>query len=81
MIRLRSIRTKLLAVVMSTTFAALLVSVGTVIGYDLRSYQRALLTDLATQAELVGHISAGALSFDDRRLAHENLAFLRTRPS
>jgi signal transduction histidine kinase/ActR/RegA family two-component response regulator len=80
-IRQRSIRTKLMAVVMSTTFAATLVSVGTVIGYDLRSYQRSLRSDLSTQAELVGHMTAAALNFDDARLARENLAALRTRPS
>jgi signal transduction histidine kinase/ActR/RegA family two-component response regulator len=80
-IRLGSIRTKLMAVVMSTTFAATLVSVGTVIGYDLRSYQRSLHADMATQAELVGHMTAAALNFDDARLARENLALLRTRPS
>jgi signal transduction histidine kinase/ActR/RegA family two-component response regulator len=80
-IQLRSIRTKLMAVVMSTTFAATVVSVGTVIGYDLRAYQRALLADLSTQAELVGHMTAAALNFDDQRLANENLALLRTRPS
>jgi signal transduction histidine kinase/CheY-like chemotaxis protein len=80
-IRLSSIRTKLMAVVMSTTFAATVVSVGTVIGYDLRSYQRTLLADLSTQSELVGHMSAAALNFDDPRLARENLALLRSRPS
>jgi signal transduction histidine kinase/ActR/RegA family two-component response regulator len=80
-IRLGSIRTKLMAVVMSTTFAATLVSVGTVIGYDLRSYQKTLRADMATQAELVGHMTAPALNFDDPRLAHENLALLRTRPA
>jgi signal transduction histidine kinase/ActR/RegA family two-component response regulator len=80
MIRLRSIRKKLVAVVMSTTLAALLVSVGTVIGYDLRSYRSSLLNDLQTQAELLGHMTSAALTFDDVRLANENLALLRTRP-
>ncbi|MFL6672757.1 MAG: ATP-binding protein [Massilia sp.] len=80
MIRLRSIRKKLIVVVMSTTLAALLVSVGTVIGYDLRSYHRSLLGDLETQAELLGHMTSAALTFDDVRLANENLALLRTRP-
>ncbi|GAB3404406.1 ATP-binding protein [Massilia agilis] len=79
-IRLRSIRTKLMAVVMSTTLAATLVSVGTVIGYDLRSYQHALKSDLVTQAELLGRMTAAALNFDDARLAQENLALLRARP-
>jgi signal transduction histidine kinase/ActR/RegA family two-component response regulator len=81
MIGQRSIRTKLVTIVMSTTLAALAVSVGTVVAYDLRGYQRALLNDLSTQAELIGHMTSAALSFDDPRLAGENLALLRTRSS
>jgi signal transduction histidine kinase/ActR/RegA family two-component response regulator len=81
MIRRRSIREKLVTIVMSTTLAALVVSVGTVVAYDLRGYQRSLENDLATQAELVGHMTSAALAFDDARLARENLALLRTRPS
>ncbi|WP_075796416.1 ATP-binding protein [Massilia putida] len=77
----RSIREKLVTIVMSTTLAALAVSVGTVVAYDLRSYKSALLNDLATQAELVGHMTSAALAFDDGRLARENLALLRSRPS
>lgn len=76
----RSIRSKLVRAVMTTTFVALLVSVAIIIFYDLRSYHRSLLNDLATQAELVGHMSSAALTFDDPRLAKENLALLRTRP-
>jgi signal transduction histidine kinase/ActR/RegA family two-component response regulator len=38
------------------------------------------MNDLATQAELVGHMTSAALTFDDPRLANENLAMLRTRP-
>ncbi len=75
-----SIRTKLVAAVMTTTLAALLVSIAIIIGYDLRSYHRMLTNDLATQAELVGHMTSAALTFDDPRLANENLALLRTRP-
>jgi signal transduction histidine kinase/ActR/RegA family two-component response regulator len=78
--RSSSIRKKLVVVVMATTFAALLVSVGLIIAYDLRNYQRSLVNDLSTQAELVGHMSSAALAFDDPRLAGENLALLRTRP-
>ena len=80
-IRLRSTRTKLMAVVMSTTFAATVVSVGTVIGYDLRSYQRTLKADLVTEAELLGHMTSAALNFDDARLARENLSLLHSRSS
>ena len=78
--RSSSIRKKLVRVVMATTFAALLVSVGLIIAYDLRNYQRSLVNDLSTQAELVGHMTSAALAFDDPRLAGENLALLRTRP-
>ncbi|MGG7604677.1 ATP-binding protein [Massilia sp. BKSP1R2A-1] len=77
----RSIRSKLVSVVMATTLAALLVSIAVIVVYDLRSYQRTLLNDLSTQAELVGHMTSAALTFDDPRLANENLALLRTRPS
>ena len=79
--RSSSIRKKLVVVVMATTFAALLVSMGLIIGYDLRNYQRALMNDVSTQAELVGHMTSAALAFDDARLAGENLALLRIRPA
>jgi signal transduction histidine kinase/ActR/RegA family two-component response regulator len=77
----RSIRTKLVTIVMSITLAALTVSVGTVVAYDLRGYRHALLNDLSTQAELVGRVTSAALSFDDPRLARENLGTLRSRPT
>ncbi|MFM9434050.1 signal transduction histidine kinase/CheY-like chemotaxis protein [Janthinobacterium sp. CG_23.3] len=80
MIRLRSIRLKLLAVVLSTTLVALLVSIGSIIAYDLRAYHRTVLADMASQSELLGRMTSAALTFDDRRLARENLALLRIRP-
>ncbi|MBA5606920.1 response regulator [Duganella sp. FT3S] len=76
----RSLRQKLLGVVLLTTLVALLVSVGTIIGYDLRTYHRNILADLSTQSELIGHMTSAALAFDDPRLATENLALLRLRP-
>jgi signal transduction histidine kinase/ActR/RegA family two-component response regulator len=81
MIRLGSIRKKLVAVVMSTTLAAVAVSVATVIAYDLRAYQRALVNDLSTQAQLVGHMAASALASGDAPLADDDLALLRARPA
>ncbi|MES2296470.1 MAG: ATP-binding protein [Pseudomonadota bacterium] len=78
--RLRSVRHKLVAVVMLTALLALLVSIGTLIAYDLRGFHRRLLSDMSTQAELLGHMSSAALAFDDTRLAAENLALLRIRP-
>ncbi|MES2019618.1 MAG: ATP-binding protein [Pseudomonadota bacterium] len=80
MIELRSIRQKLLAVVLTTTLATLLLSIGALIAYDLRGYHQALLNDMSTQAELLGRMTSAALTFDDQRLATENLALLRIRP-
>jgi signal transduction histidine kinase/AmiR/NasT family two-component response regulator len=76
----RSLRLKLLRVVMLVTLVALLVSVGTIIAYDLRAYHQSLIGDMSTQAELLGHMSSPALAFDDQRLAKENLSLLRLRP-
>ena len=81
MITLRTMRQKLVAIVMVTTLSALLVTIASILAYDLRNHHRALLADMATQAELVGHMSAAALSFDDPRLAGDNLALLRIRPT
>ena len=80
MIRLRSLREKLLGVVMLTTFVALLVSLSTIVVYDLRAYEQSVTGDMATQSELIGHMSTAALAFDDRVLARETLAMLRLRP-
>ncbi len=80
MSRQRSIRKKLVAMVMTTTFVALLVSIALVVAYDLRSYHRTLVNDLSTHAELVGHMTSAALTFDDPRLANEDLLLLRTSP-
>ena len=81
MINLPSIRQKLVAVVLLATLAALMVSIGALIAYDLRAYHRALLGDMSTQAELLGRMTSAALTFDDQRLAKENLAALRIRPT
>jgi signal transduction histidine kinase/ActR/RegA family two-component response regulator len=80
MSRQHSIRKKLVAMVMMTTLVALLVSIALVVAYDLRSYHRTLVNDLSTDAELVGHMTSAALTFDDPRLANEDLLLLRASP-
>jgi signal transduction histidine kinase/ActR/RegA family two-component response regulator len=73
-------RQKVMAVVMLTTLAALMISIASLIAYDLRAYHTSLIADMRTQSELLGHMSSAALSFDDARLATENLSTLRLRP-
>jgi signal transduction histidine kinase/CheY-like chemotaxis protein len=78
-LQFHSIRLKLLGIVLLTTFVALIVSTSAIVIYDLRAYHKNLIADMTTQAELLGHMTAPALSFDDKQLAHENLSLLRIR--
>jgi signal transduction histidine kinase/ActR/RegA family two-component response regulator len=75
-----SLRRKLLAVMLLTTLVSVVVALGAMIGYDLRAYHQGWVDDVTAQAELVGSASAAALSFDDERVASENLALLRLQP-
>jgi signal transduction histidine kinase len=76
----RSVQQKLLVMVLLATLVALLVAVAAMVAYDLRLYHRSWIADLTTQAELLGRTSAPALTFDDARVAKENLDLLRFRP-
>src|SRR5438876_4251581 len=75
-----SVRQKLLAVVLLTTLTALLVAIAVMVGFDLRNYRQSLISDMTTQADLLGRSTAPALTFDDPREAEENLELLRYRP-
>ncbi|GAB4557730.1 MAG: hypothetical protein Tsb007_17650 [Rhizobacter sp.] len=76
----RSLQAKLVGVVLLTTLVSLLVALGAMIAYDLRAYHEAWVSDMATQAQLLGQTSAPALAFDDAKVATNNLALLRSRP-
>jgi signal transduction histidine kinase/ActR/RegA family two-component response regulator len=78
--RFESVRSKLLAAVMLTTLAALVVALAASVIEGLRSYHQGLVSDMATQSELLGHMTAPALAFDDPQLAQQNLNLLRLRP-
>ena len=80
-LRLRTVRAKLLAGVLLTSVAALLVNGVALLFYDLRSYRDAGANDMATQADLIGRATTAALQFDDPEFAANNLALLRVRPS
>lgn len=78
--RSRSLRRKLIAMVLVTTLAALLVALLAIIAYDLRVYHQDWTIDVTTQAELLGQTTAPALAFDDPDTARENLELMRLRP-
>jgi signal transduction histidine kinase len=76
----RSIRQKVMLVVLATTISALLVAGAAMLLYETRAYRIATIEDLRTQADILARASAAALSFDDPVAARENLALLRVRP-
>ncbi|MDI1258823.1 ATP-binding protein [Aquabacterium sp.] len=75
-----SLQRKLLAMMLLTTLAALVVALGAMITYDLRAYHRGWVDDMTAQAQLLGRTTAPALSIDDKRAASDNLGTLRFQP-
>ena len=78
---LRSIRNKLLLVVLLTTFFALAVAGGFILLYDMKSYRTVRENDMTTQIRLLAYSSIPALQFEDPEVATQNLDLLRLRPS
>jgi signal transduction histidine kinase len=75
-----SVRQKLMLVVLTITVVALALSGASMLIYELHNFQQTAVSDLMTQADILGRASAPALAFDDRKVARENLAMLRVRP-
>ena len=65
---------------MSASTFALLVACAAFVGYEVVSFRRDLVQDLASLADVVGQNSTAALSFDDPRSAEENLRALAASP-
>jgi signal transduction histidine kinase len=76
----RSIRHKLLLIVLATTAAALLTAGAGMVVYDLRTYQQSWIDDLTTQGDILGQASTPALEFDDPKTARESMELLKARP-
>jgi len=76
----RSVRSKLMLVVLATTIAALVVAAIALVVYETRTYERSTAAGLMSQAEILGRASAAALVFDDPVAARENLALLQVQP-
>ena len=76
----RSLRSKVIVVVLVTTFVALLVSTLVLLSYEIDTYQEFSASDLTTQADIVARTSAPSLAFDDPDAASATLALLDSRP-
>ena len=77
----RSIRSKLMLVVLATTSAALVVVAIALVVYESGAYERGSASALMTQAQILGRASAPALVFDDPAAARDNLALLKVQPT
>lgn len=75
-----SLRSKVMLVVLSTTCLALLLSAAALLIYELRAYRVSRLSDLQTQADIMGRATAPALFVNDGGAAAENLRMLKLRP-
>jgi signal transduction histidine kinase/ActR/RegA family two-component response regulator len=75
-----SIARRMLAVILATTFVALLLTGVALLAYDARTYQAEWVGDLAAQADILARASAPALAFNDEKAARENLLLLQLRP-
>jgi signal transduction histidine kinase/CheY-like chemotaxis protein len=75
-----SIQLKVMSIIVVTTFITLLAAAIALVVYDLRAHQALWISDLQTQADIVGSASAPALAFQDSLTAHQNLALLAARP-
>ncbi len=76
----RPIRHKLAAMTMSVSLAALLIVSTAYLVSEYITKRKALLGELATLAEIIGHNSSAALLFGDAPAAESILASLRAKP-
>ena len=57
--RLRTVRQKLLAVVLVSTLGALVLALAAMTVYDLHGYRQGAVDDITTQADLIGLAQVG----------------------
>jgi PAS domain S-box-containing protein len=77
----KSVRGKLLFVVLTTTAAALLIAGGLMVFYDMQTFRDRWVNDLTAQADILGLATAPALEFEDPGSAREYLELLQVRPN
>ncbi|HEX6997183.1 MAG TPA: ATP-binding protein [Gammaproteobacteria bacterium] len=75
----RSLRKKVGAIVLLSTFVALVVSALALLSYESERYRGFMINDVQTQAEILARVTAPALAFDDRDGAATNLRLLSNR--
>lgn len=77
LLRNTPIRQKLMTMLLVTSGVVLLLTCATFIGYELLTYRRAAIRQLATLGEIIAAESTGAVAFENQRDATEILAALK----
>ncbi len=80
-LRIRSVRHKLLLLVLVTNLCALTLAGASLLYRDLRENRATTARELTSIAAILGQGSALAIEFDDAKVATENLALLRANPN
>ena len=74
------VKQKLMAIIMTVTAAALLLSGLGIVIADSYVFRATMQRDISALAQIVADNSTGALAFDDPQAAARTLASLRARP-
>jgi PAS domain S-box-containing protein len=77
----RTVRGKLLWLLLATTASALLLAGAAMVAYDAYTFRVTVANDLDAQADILGLAVAPALQFEDPKAAQEYLELLKARPS
>jgi signal transduction histidine kinase/ActR/RegA family two-component response regulator len=77
----RTIRARLLALVLISTTIALFVAGLAMLLLNVQSYRRTLAAEIDTDARILALSTGSALAFDDRAIAERNLRALQARPA
>ena len=75
-----SLRHKMSLIILITTLTSLFVAGAAILLYDFNNYRRNWISDVQTQAELLGQTITPALQFQDPDAGKDNLNLLRIRP-
>lgn len=75
----KSVRYKVMAVILAATLAAMLTAAAALLTYEVRNYRSFLINDVTTQAGILARMNAPTLAFDDPESAEANLALLDNR--
>jgi signal transduction histidine kinase len=75
------VRLKVMSIIMVASVVGLLLTVGVVFVYDQHMIKKNMVREINILGEIIADRSTAALSFNDKKLARENLAALHAQPA